>query len=250
MHGISPFFSYWSLSCLLVYIQAETCKPQHLMVYTDGSVTKDQSGWGFTDKQGATTIHEDSTAYTVSVSWQWRWKQLLYPPLDCLKGWQSDHTSSQCIELATKSGMEAQTGLCQWSASTFENSCGCTKLDMPEWREVIEQIDWRAKQPSQVACLSEGLKCWGAWDTTWGHSSPSVFTNCSIVIPSTVRLPSLQTVPLSYPVQFAFRLYKLFPLQFAFRLYKLFPLQFAFRLYQLYLLQNQRTKELISAHNT
>ena len=37
-------------------------------MYTDGSVTKDQSGWGFTVKQGATTIHEDSAAYTVSTS--------------------------------------------------------------------------------------------------------------------------------------------------------------------------------------
>ena len=43
-------------------------KPQDLIVYTDGSVAKDQSGWGFTVKQGATTIHEDSAAYTVSTS--------------------------------------------------------------------------------------------------------------------------------------------------------------------------------------
>ena len=43
-------------------------KPQDRIVYTDGSVTKDQSGWGFTVKQGATTIHEDSAAYTVSTS--------------------------------------------------------------------------------------------------------------------------------------------------------------------------------------
>ena len=33
---------------------------------TDVPVTKDQSGWGFTVKQGATTINEDSAAYTVS----------------------------------------------------------------------------------------------------------------------------------------------------------------------------------------
>ena len=39
-----------------------------IVVYTDGSVTKDQSGWCFTVKQGATTIHEDSAAYTVSTS--------------------------------------------------------------------------------------------------------------------------------------------------------------------------------------
>ena len=37
-------------------------------MYTDGSVTKDQSGCGFTVKQGAITIHEDSAAYTVSTS--------------------------------------------------------------------------------------------------------------------------------------------------------------------------------------
>ena len=37
-------------------------------MYTDGSVTKDQSGWGVTVKQGATTIHEDSAANMVSTS--------------------------------------------------------------------------------------------------------------------------------------------------------------------------------------
>ena len=46
----------------------ENSKPQDLIVDTDGSVTKDQSGWGFTVKQGATIIHEGSAAYTVSTS--------------------------------------------------------------------------------------------------------------------------------------------------------------------------------------
>ena len=32
------------------------------LVYTNGSATKDQSRWGFTVKQDATTIHEDSAA--------------------------------------------------------------------------------------------------------------------------------------------------------------------------------------------
>ena len=44
----------------------EYSKPQDLIMYTDCSVTKDQSGWGF--KQGATTLHEDSAACTVSTS--------------------------------------------------------------------------------------------------------------------------------------------------------------------------------------
>ena len=46
----------------------ENSKPQDLIMYTDGSVTKHQSGWGFTVKQGATIIHEDSAAHTVSTS--------------------------------------------------------------------------------------------------------------------------------------------------------------------------------------
>ena len=40
---------------------------------------------------------------------------------------------------------------------------------MPEWREMTEQTDWWAKQPPQVACFSEDLKCWEAWDTTCWH---------------------------------------------------------------------------------
>ena len=54
----------------------------------------------------------------------------------------------------------------------LENSCGCTALDMMEWKQMTEQIDWWAKQPSQAACASENLKCCGAWDTkpkTWHY---------------------------------------------------------------------------------
>ena len=45
---------------------------------------------------------------------------------------------------------------------------------MPEWREMTEQIDWREKQSSQVACFSEDLKCWGAWDTTGRHKAKDI----------------------------------------------------------------------------
>ena len=53
---------------------------------------------------------------------------------------------------------KSQTGISRWSTSTFERSCGCTALDMPEWRETAEQTDWRAKQLPQVACFSEVLR--------------------------------------------------------------------------------------------
>ena len=36
---------------------------------------------------------------------------------------------------------------------------------------MTEQTDWRAKQPSQVACFKEDLKCGEARDTTCGHKA-------------------------------------------------------------------------------
>ena len=58
------------------------------LVNTVGSVTKDQSGWGFTVKQGTTTIYKDSAAYTVSNSSSSMEVEVeavtLCPPLDWL----------------------------------------------------------------------------------------------------------------------------------------------------------------------
>ena len=92
------------------------------------------------------------------------------PPLDCLKRWQSDHMCRhphRFSELATESGM----GSSDWNASMVENSCGCTALAMSEWRPTTEQIDWRAKQPSQVACFSE-MKPHPDWSLV---TEPSVY---------------------------------------------------------------------------
>ena len=69
---------------------------------------------------------------------------------------------------------EAQTGMCWWLTCTFKTSCGCTALDMPEWRKTTEQIEKQAKQHSQVACFSEDLKRWEAWDITCGHKAKDI----------------------------------------------------------------------------
>ena len=42
-------------------------------------------------------------------------------------------------------GSEAQIGTCRCSTSTLEDSCGCTALDMPQGKEMAEQIDWQGK---------------------------------------------------------------------------------------------------------
>ena len=42
---------------------------------------------------------------------------------------------------------------------------------LKESREMAEQIKWLVKQSSQMANVSEYLNCWGAWDTTCGHTA-------------------------------------------------------------------------------
>ena len=80
------------------------------------------------------------------------------PLLDCLKRWQLDHichyshSFSELAKKKVKSGMEAQTGMCQWSTATFKNSCGGIALDMLEWRE-NDQADRLAGK----ATLTSGL---------------------------------------------------------------------------------------------
>ena len=55
--------------------------------------------------------------------------------------------------------MQCVYGGWQRSAAIFEDSSGYIARDMLGSGEVSEQIDQWAKQPSQVACVSEDLKC-------------------------------------------------------------------------------------------
>ena len=145
------------------------------------SVTKDQSGWGFTVKQDATTpMKTVQPVRSQPPAWQWRWKQSPMPsaglPQEVTVG---PHTpsSSQIQWTWYKQWQvewEALAGMCRWSTLSFENSCVCTALDMLQWREMVEQTDWRVNQLSQATCVSEDLKCWGAWDIACGHKTKDI----------------------------------------------------------------------------
>ena len=50
-----------------VLVEADS-KPHDIVMCTDGSVTRDRSGWGFMVKQGGRTVHEDSRAHRVTTS--------------------------------------------------------------------------------------------------------------------------------------------------------------------------------------
>ena len=67
--------------------------------------------------------------------------------------------------------------MCQWSTSIFENSCRCTAFDVLQWKKLTEQIDWLAEQPSQMHCVFEDMKCWGAWDSAFRHKAKEITTS-------------------------------------------------------------------------
>ena len=117
-----------------------------------------------------TTIREDGAAYTVSTSSLTMEVEAVTHALRWIASRGDSQTTHAVILTDSVSLLQkVESEMCRWSTSTFENSCGCTALDMPEWSETTEQTDWRAKQPSRVACISEDLKCWEPWNTTCGH---------------------------------------------------------------------------------
>ena len=125
------------------------------MYYTDGSVTKDQSGWGFTDKQGATTIHEDSAAYTVSTSSLTMEVEAVTHALRWIASRGDSRTThvliltdSMCLLQKVKEGM----GSPDWYVSVvdihFRNSFGRTALDMPKGNDRADSmpLKWHASR--------------------------------------------------------------------------------------------------------
>ena len=156
------------------------------------SSNQDQSG-DFTVKQGATTIHEDSTVYTVSSS-SWtmevaavtRWiasngehATILTNLSACYEkwkmGWEVHNGMCQCststfeyrwhvsmfnihlwIQMACVNVQHPPLntdGMCQCSTSTFEHRCGSAVPDMPGSKDMTEQRDWYAK-----ATVTSGLR--------------------------------------------------------------------------------------------
>ena len=136
----------------------ENSKPQNL---TDGSVTKGQSGWGFTVKQGATTIHEDSAALTVPTSGLTREVEAVTHALRWIssKRRQSDHTSHYPLRFnvpGTK--LESGTGSPEWYVLVFDMQVGKLLLAFcPD--HVWVKGNGRADRPAGKATTASGLCC-------------------------------------------------------------------------------------------
>ena len=137
-------------------------KPHDIVIYTDGSVTRDQSGWGFMVKQGGRTVQEDSGVHRVTTSSlsteveavtyaiQWLASQLTHRL--CMPSFsQTQWTSCKrwSLEWAALTGTQPCTVFC------YKDFCGSTVLGMPESVGMKGQINWQAQQISHLEELSE-----------------------------------------------------------------------------------------------
>ena len=106
-------------------------------------------GWGFTVKQGVTTIHEDSAAYTV-------WPVFM---VQVDNGGGSSHLPS--AELP----QEETVGPHMLSSSQIQWAC------YKNWK-----VEWEAQNSYECIALDmrSDLNCWGAWDTTCGHKAKDI----------------------------------------------------------------------------
>ena len=128
----------------------ENSKPQDLIVYTDGPVTKDQWGWGFTVKQDMITIHEDGAASTVSATSLTMEVDKKQSPIIHWIAWRGDNSQTthtiiftDLMSLLQKVEWEAQTGYVTVSHPPSE-----TPVSVLPWTctpEMTEQIDcWQS----------------------------------------------------------------------------------------------------------
>lgn len=56
-----------------------------------------------------------------------------------------------------------------WQLQMLKDFCGSTVLDMLEPREMAEHTQQYAKQPPEVACISD-LRCWGSGTPWWQNA--------------------------------------------------------------------------------
>ena len=92
-------------------------------------------------------------------AWQWRWKQSPMPSAA-----STTHAMIVPDSMSLRQKVKNEMGSPDWNVSMVKihlrKLCGCTTLNMPKWMETTEQIDWWAKQPSQVACSGVVWKLW------------------------------------------------------------------------------------------
>ena len=155
--------------------------PHDIVIYTDGSVTRDRSGGGFIVKQGGRTVHEDSGAHRVMTSSLTMEVEAVTHGIQWLAS-QPDAQITHAIILTDSMNFLRKVNL-EWAAPTgtqpctifgYKDFCGSTVLGTPESVGMNGQIDWQAQQISYMVCSLAGQRCSEAWGTFSTQTSQNI----------------------------------------------------------------------------
>ena len=136
-------------------------KPHDIVIYTDGSVERDRSGWGFTVNQGGRTVYEDSGAHRVTTSSLTMEVEAVTHAIQWLAS-QHDAQITHAIILTHSMNLlqkvESGMGCPDWH--TAMHSLRLQRLlGSPESVGMNGQIDWQAQQISHLVCSLAGQRC-------------------------------------------------------------------------------------------
>ena len=156
-------------------------KPYDIMIYTDGSVARDRSGWGLTVKQGGRTVYEDGAAHRVRTSSLTMEVEAVTHAIQRLAS-QRDAQITHSI-IPTDSINLLQRRSLEWAAPTStqpctvfdcKDLCESTALGILKSVGMNGQIDWQAQQMSHLVCSLAGQRCSEAWGTFWIWTGQSI----------------------------------------------------------------------------
>ena len=155
-----------------------------IVIYTDGYVTRDPSGWGFT--LSGRTVHEYNGAHGVTTSSMTMEVEAVTRAIQWLTS-QCDAQITHAIILTHSMNLlqkvESGMGCPDWYTAMH-----CLRLQRLLWiccpgvsglnRQIDwqahagvsgmnRQIDWQAQQISHLVCSLAGQRCSEAWGTSW-----------------------------------------------------------------------------------
>ena len=116
-------------------------KPHDIEIYTDGSSTRDRSGWGFTAKQGTWEDFMKTVEPAEPRPPVWPWRGATHR-LHMPTFWQTQWTCCKRSSLI----WTAPTGTQTCTVFGCRDFCGSTVPGMPNSVGMNGQIDWKAHQ--------------------------------------------------------------------------------------------------------
>ena len=160
-------------------VKLQTARPHNVCTLTAHWPKTSQGGASLSNKVWLPSMKTVQPIRSQPPSWQWRWKQSLMPSTGvpqkvtvgphmpsssqiqwaCYKKWKWNRKPKQ----------ECVNGQCPPSKTLWVYCPGHVGVKENDRAERLV-----AKQPSQVACFSEDLKCWEVWDTTCRHKAKDI----------------------------------------------------------------------------